>query len=72
MQRYDHRVTVGSRPGQVGAAGFPDRAAGVAAASTVNPKPSAKLFWVATAAWRCSAFTNAAFSSQSGIGRHAR
>ena len=37
--------------------------------ATVSPKPSARLFCTITVAWRCRAFTMAAFSSTSSIGK---
>ena len=42
------------------------------ASVTVSPKPSRRLFWITTAAWRWSAFTMTAFSSRSSVGRFTR
>ena len=49
-----------------------DRSSFHIASATVSPKPSARLFWTTTAAWRWRAFTIAAASSASAIGMHAR
>ena len=42
------------------------------ASATVSPKPSARLFWTTTLAWRWITFTIAAASSGSAIGVQAR
>src|ERR687888_520631 len=42
------------------------------ASATVRPKPSARLFWTMTRAWRCNALTTIAFSSRSFIGKVTR